>query len=30
MLKKRWKPEDMLPKLYKDKDLGNFMKYAKE
>lgn len=29
-LKKNWKPEDMLPKLYKDKDLGNFAKYAKE
>lgn len=29
-LKKNWKPEDMLPKLYKDKDLGHFSKYAKE
>ncbi len=30
MIKKRWKPEDMLPKLYKDKDLGKFMKYVEE
>lgn len=30
VLKKNWKPEDMLPKLYKDKDLGHFSKYAKE
>lgn len=30
VLKKNWKPEDMLPKLYKDRDLGNFSKYAKE
>jgi dCTP deaminase len=29
-LKKNWEPEDMLPKLYKDKDLGHFSKYAKE
>ncbi|MEK9208695.1 MAG: hypothetical protein AAB910_01310 [Patescibacteria group bacterium] len=29
-LKKNWKPEDMLPKLFKDKDLGHFSKYAKE
>jgi len=29
-LKKNWKPEDMLPKLYKDKDLGHFSKYTKE
>jgi dCTP deaminase len=29
-LKKNWKPEDMLPKLYKDKDLGSFAKYSKE
>lgn len=29
-LQKNWKPEDMLPKLYKDRDLGNFSKYAKE
>src|SRR3989344_6010247 len=29
-LRKNWKPEDMLPKLYKDKDLGHFSKYAKE
>lgn len=28
-LEKNWKPEDMLPKLYLDKDLGNFSKYAK-
>lgn len=28
-LKKNWKPEDMLPKLYKDKDLGHFLKYDK-
>ncbi len=27
---KNWKPEDMLPKLYKDKDLGSFSKFAKE
>lgn len=26
-LKKLWKPEDMLPKLYKDPDLGTFRKY---
>ena len=26
---KNWKPEDMLPKLYKDRDLGHFSKYAK-
>ncbi len=26
-LKKNWKPEDMLPKLYKDPDLGEFRKY---
>ncbi len=26
-LKKRWKPEDMLPALYNDKDLGKFSKY---
>ena len=30
MLKKNWKPEDMLPKLYKDKDLGKFDKYVGE
>lgn len=30
ILKKNWKPEDMLPKLFKDKDLGHFSKYAKE
>ncbi len=28
-LKKNWKPEDMLPKLYKDKDLGSFPKFDK-
>lgn len=28
-LKKSWKPEDMLPKLYKDRDLGKFSKFAK-
>lgn len=28
-IKKSWKPEDMLPKLYLDKDLGNFIKYSK-
>lgn len=28
-LEKSWKPEDMLPKLYKDKDLGHFSKYTK-
>ncbi len=27
-LKKAWKPEDMLPKLYLDRDLGHFKKYA--
>lgn len=27
---KNWKPEDMLPKLYKDKDLGSFAKLSKE
>ena len=27
ILKKNWKPHDMLPKLYNDKDLGNFNKY---
>ncbi len=26
-LKKNWQPSDMLPKLYKDRDLGNFHKY---
>ncbi len=26
-IKKNWKPEDMLPKLYKDKDLGKFSKF---
>lgn len=26
-IKKNWKPEDMLPKLYKDPDLGSFQKY---
>lgn len=25
-LKKRWKPSDMLPRLYEDRDLGNFSK----
>jgi dCTP deaminase len=29
-IRKNWKPEDMLPKLYKDKDLGHFAKFAKE
>lgn len=29
-LKKSWKPEDMLPKLYKDKDLGSFSKFARD
>jgi len=28
-LKKKWKPEDMLPKLYKDPDLGHFLKFNK-
>jgi len=28
-LKKQWKPSDMLPKLYKDADLGNFVNYCK-
>lgn len=27
--KKMWKPEDMLPKLYKDPDLGHFDEYDK-
>jgi len=27
-IKKAWKPEDMLPKLYKDPDLGTFSQYA--
>lgn len=26
---KNWKPEDMLPKLYKDKDLGHFSQFDK-
>ncbi len=26
-IKKNWHPEDMLPKLYKDRDLGHFDKY---
>lgn len=26
-IKKNWKPENMLPKLYLDKDFGNFGKY---
>ncbi len=26
-MKKSWKPEDMLPKLYKDPDLGNFKNF---
>ncbi len=26
-VKKTWKPEMMIPKLYKDKDIGNFTKY---
>ncbi len=29
-LKKLWKPELMIPKLYKDPDLGKFEKFAKE
>jgi dCTP deaminase len=28
VLKKNWKPQDMLPKLYNDKDLGKFSKYC--
>lgn len=28
-IKKNWKPEDMLPRLYKDKDLGHFAKYSR-
>jgi dCTP deaminase len=28
-LKASWKPEMMLPQLYKDKDLGNFSKYSR-
>lgn len=27
VIKKAWKPQMMLPKLYKDPDLGNFSKY---
>ncbi len=27
-LTKKWKPSDMLPKLYEDKDLRNFSKIA--
>ena len=27
-LMKKWKPSDMLPRLYEDKDLGNFSKIA--
>jgi len=27
-LKKKWKPADMLPKLYEDRDLGKFSKIA--
>lgn len=26
-LKKSWKPEMMIPRLYKDKDIGKFLKY---
>jgi dCTP deaminase len=29
-LKKSWQPEDMLPRLYKDRDIGKFAKYSKE
>lgn len=29
-LKKKWKPEDMLPKLYADRDLGKFRLYSNE
>jgi len=29
-LKKEWKPYDMLPKLYKDRDLGKFKNFSKE
>lgn len=29
LLKKNWQPEDMLPKLYKDRDLGKFATYCK-
>ena len=29
-IKKSWKPSDMLPKLYNDKDLGNFCKFWKK
>jgi len=28
-IKRNWRPEDMLPKLYLDKDLGKFNKYLK-
>ncbi|MFC1626035.1 deoxycytidine triphosphate deaminase [Patescibacteria group bacterium] len=28
-IKKNWKPEDMLPRLHKDRDLGHFSKFAK-
>lgn len=27
-IKSAWKPEDILPKLYKDRDLGHFSKYS--
>ncbi|MBI2448402.1 hypothetical protein HYV44_02475 [Candidatus Microgenomates bacterium] len=27
-MKKNWKPEDMLPKLYKDRDIGQFKKFV--
>lgn len=29
-LKRKWRPEDMLPKLYLDPDLGKFSKFAKQ
>ena len=29
-IKKNWKPEDMLPRLYADPDIGSFRKYYKD
>jgi len=29
-MRRDWKPEEMLPKLYKDKDLGKFKKFWRE
>jgi hypothetical protein len=27
---KSWQPEQMLPRLYRDRDLGKFTRYARE